>query len=175
MLAVTLLLLTGHQVMYTYISPYLAWAGFGRTGLVLMVFGIATIGGIWGAGVLADRRGRPALALALVLVITAMVALELHAAPMLLSGVVLWGLAYGAAPTLLQTELTAASGAANAELATALQTTVYNVGIAAGSLAGGLVLQRLGAGFLPWGTGLLIAGALAVKIIVGTYPPSLVG
>ena len=78
---------------------------------------------------------------------------------------------YGAAPTLRQTELTGASGAANAELATALQTTVYNVGIAAGSLAGGLVLQRLDAGFLPWGTGLLMAGALAVKLSWVLTPP----
>lgn len=63
---------------------------------------------------------------------------------------------------MLQTELTAASGTANADLATALQTTVYNVGIAAGSLAGGLILQALGPGFLPWTTGVLLAGPLAI-------------
>lgn len=177
-LAVTLLLLTGHQVTYTYLAPYLAWAGFGRTGLVLMVFGIATIGGVWSAGMLADRRGRQALVLALVLVITAMAGLELPAAPALVCGVVLWGLAYGAAPTLLQTELIRASGPANADLATALQTTVYNVGIAAGSLVGGIILGRLGAGFLPWGTGLLMAAALALVLAVGNhcgYLPSHLG
>ncbi len=174
-LAVTLLLLTGHQVMYTYIAPYLAWAGFGRTGLVLMVFGIATVGGVWGAGVLVDRRGRRILVLALVLVIAAMVALELRAAPVLLGGVVVWGLAYGAAPTLLQTELTAASGAASADLATALQTTVYNVGIAAGSLAGDLVLQATGPGFLPWTTAVLLAAALAVHNHCGHLPPQFGG
>ncbi|MGW7425338.1 hypothetical protein ACWGJB_35810 [Streptomyces sp. NPDC054813] len=43
-----------------------------------------------------------------------------------------------------------ASGPADAEVATSLQTTVYNTGIAAGSLAGGLVLGRLGAAALPW-------------------------
>ena len=37
-------------------------------------------------------------------------------------------------------------------MATALQTTVYNVGIAAGSLAGGLVLGGTGAAGLPWVT-----------------------
>ncbi|WP_234390170.1 hypothetical protein [Streptomyces sp. MMG1533] len=35
-------------------------------------------------------------------------------------------------------------------MATSLQTTVYNAGIAAGSLTGGVVLENLGAGALPW-------------------------
>lgn len=165
-LAVTLLLLTGHQAMYTYVAPYLAWAGFGRTGLVLMVFGVATIGGVWAAGMLADRRGRRALALALALVLVAMAGIELHVTPVLVCGVVLWGLAYGAAPTLLQTELTLASGTANADLATALQTTVYSIGIAAGSLLGGIILGGLGAGFLPWASGVLVAAGLLALLAI---------
>ena len=47
-------------------------------------------------------------------------------------------------PALLQTALIDASGPARADVATALQTTVYNAGIAAGSLAGGLVLGQAG-------------------------------
>jgi predicted MFS family arabinose efflux permease len=46
-------------------------------------------------------------------------------------------------------------------VATALQTTVYNVGIAAGSLAGGLVLGGAGAAGLPWVTLAFTAAALA--------------
>ena len=46
-------------------------------------------------------------------------------------------------------------------MATSMQTTVYNVGIATGSLAGGLILQRAGAGALPWATSALSAAALA--------------
>ena len=59
------------------------------------------------------------------------------------------GAAFGVAPTLLQTALVDASGPASADVATALQTTVYNIGIAAGSLAGGLVLGGTGAAALP--------------------------
>jgi predicted MFS family arabinose efflux permease len=65
-------------------------------------------------------------------------------------GAVLWGVAYGAAPTLLQTALIGASGAINDDAATAVQTTMYNVEIAAGSLLGGVILGRFGAGLLPW-------------------------
>jgi predicted MFS family arabinose efflux permease len=80
----------------------------------------------------------------------------------MITSVIGWGLAYGAAPTLLQTALIAASGPGKADLATALQTTVYNVGIAAGSLLGSTILLADGPGFLPPGTALLTAGALAI-------------
>ena len=160
MLAVTFLLLAGHQAMYTYIAPFLAWSGSGHTSVVLMVFGAATVGGIWIAGLLADRHSTLTLALALTAVMTAMVALGLRAEPFV--PVVLWGTAYGAAPTLLQTLLISAAGAANADVATGMQTTVFNLGIAAGSLAGGVVLDQAGAGALPWVTCALSGAAIAM-------------
>ena len=49
-LAVTVLLLTGHQAIYTYVAPFAP----GRTSLVLLVFGGATVAGIWVTGVVAD-------------------------------------------------------------------------------------------------------------------------
>jgi predicted MFS family arabinose efflux permease len=160
-LTVTFLLLAGHQAMYTYIAPFLAWSGSrSRPSVVLMVFGAATVGGIWIAGLLADRHSTLTLALALTVVMTAMVALGLRAEPFV--PVVLWGMAYGAAPTLLQTLLISAAGAANADVATGMQTTVFNLGIAAGSLAGGVVLDQAGAGALPWVTCALSGAAIAV-------------
>src|SRR6478609_6633639 len=54
-LAVTVLLLTGHQAIYTYVAPFAP----GRTSLVLLVFGVATVAGIWITGVVADRYLRP--------------------------------------------------------------------------------------------------------------------
>ena len=50
-------------------------------------------------------------------------------------------------------------------MATALQTTVYNVGIAAGSLAGGLVLGGTGAAALPWVTLAFTVAALGTVAI----------
>jgi predicted MFS family arabinose efflux permease len=162
-LAVTLLLLTGHQAMYTYIAPFAARSGFGRTSLVLLVFGTAAAGGIAVTGILADRYLRPVLLAALALVATAMIVLACctRIPAVLLLAVALWGAAFGGAPTLLQTALIDASGPGHADMATSMQTTVYNLGIAAGSLAGGFILQRAGAGVLPWATSLLSAAALA--------------
>jgi predicted MFS family arabinose efflux permease len=148
-LAVTVLLLTGHQAMYTYVAPFAP----GRTSVVLLVFGGATVAGIWITGVVADRYLRPVLLAALGLIATAMLVLGLAArAPAaLLAAAALWGAAFGGAPTLLQTALVDASGPASADVATAMQTTVYNVGIAAGSLAGGLVLGGAGGRRPPLG------------------------
>jgi predicted MFS family arabinose efflux permease len=149
-LAVTLLLLTGHQALYTYVAPFAP----GRTSLVLLVFGGATVAGIWITGAVADSHLRPALLTSLTLIAAAMLILGVAArsAAALLAAAALWGMAFGGAPTLLQTALVDASGPASADVATALQTTVYNAGIAAGSLAGGLVLGDAGAAALPWVT-----------------------
>jgi predicted MFS family arabinose efflux permease len=166
-LAVTLLLLTAHQAMYTYIAPFAARAGFGRVSLVLLAFGLATGCGIWATGLLADRHLRATLRAALTLMAVAMLGLALaagHTAVLLIS-VAGWGAAFGGAPTLLQTALIDASGAAGADVATAVQTTVYNVGIATGALAGGLVLAGPGAWGLPWLTAALVTSALATVTV----------
>jgi len=92
----------------------------------------------------------------------------------LLAAAALWGAAFGGAPALLQTALVGAAGPARADVATALQTTVYNVGIAAGSAAGGLVLGRAGAAGLPWVTLALSTAALGVVLIArwAAFPPA---
>ncbi|WP_030339575.1 MFS transporter [Streptomyces sp. NRRL S-1022] len=151
-LSVTLFLLLGHQVMYTYVAPFAAHAGYGRTGVLLGVFGTATVAGIWLTGVLVDRYPRRTLlgALALVAAVLVVLGLGARAHGLLLGAVALWGTAFGGAPTLIQTALVDASGPAAADAATSLQTTVYNAGIAAGSLTGGLALDAAGAGALPW-------------------------
>ncbi len=162
-LVVTALLLTAHQAMYTYIAPLAQRAGFDSPGLVLLEFGIATAAGIWVTGMLADRRLRATLCASLALIAAAMLGLGVAAGRpvLLLVAVGLWGAAFGGAPTLLQTALIDASGAASADVATAMQTTVYNVGIAAGALAGGLVLAGVGPGGLPWLSLMLGTAALA--------------
>lgn len=157
-LAVTLLLLTGHQAMYTYVAPFAPH----RAGVVLLVFGLATAAGIGITGIVADRHLRAALLTALAGIAAAMGALGLagHQPAVLLGAAALWGAAFGGAPTLLQTALVDAAGPARADVATALQTTVYNAGIAAGSVAGGLALGQAGAAALPWVTLACCAAAL---------------
>ncbi|MGW2565893.1 MFS transporter [Streptomyces sp. NPDC001537] len=175
-LSVTLLLLLGHQVMYTYVAPFAAHAGFGRTDVVLLVFGAATPAGIWITGVVVDRHLRATLLGALALCAAVMPALALYAREpaVLLASVALWGMAFGGAPTLIQTALVDASGPAHADVATSLQTTVYNAGIAAGSLTGGVALEKLGPGALPWTALPLMTAALVTVALARrhAFPPT---
>ncbi|MEV5875286.1 MFS transporter [Streptomyces sp. NPDC052101] len=166
-LSVTLFLLLGHQVMYTYVAPFAGHAGYGRTGLLLAVFGTATVAGIWLTGVLIDRHPRTTLLAALALFTAVLPTLGLGARThaVLVGAVALWGVAFGGAPTLIQTALVDASGPAEADVATSLQTTVYNAGIAAGSLTGGVALDGLGPGALPWTA--LAPALLALTTVAG--------
>jgi predicted MFS family arabinose efflux permease len=87
-----------------------------------------------------------------------------HLAVALYAAVVCWGAAFGAAPTLIQIALIDAAGPARGDVATAMQTAVYNIGIAAGSFAGGLALDHGGAGTLPWVALPLVIAALVTVI-----------
>ncbi|MDA0631990.1 MFS transporter [Nonomuraea sp. MCN248] len=157
-LAVTVVVILAHHAVYTYLAPL---AGPAWTGVTLLVFGLSTVAGVWATGVVIDRHPRRALLTALALVAVTMTLLGLTGHPAaLLGGAILWGVAFGGIPTLLQTALINATGAANADVATSMQTTVYNLGIAAGSFAGGLVLDASGAAALPWTALPLLAAAL---------------
>ncbi|TDD00034.1 MFS transporter [Nonomuraea deserti] len=163
-LGVTVLVLVGHQAVYTYLAPLAALTGAGRTSVVLLVFGVGTVAGIWVVGAVIDRALRVTLVVVLAVVAGAMVVLGALGGPVTLVAVALWGAAFGGVPTLLQTALVNASGPENADVATSMQTTVYNAGIAGGSLAGGLVLEGTGAGALPWTALPLVAVALAIVL-----------
>ncbi|MFG1969273.1 MFS transporter [Nonomuraea fuscirosea] len=169
-LGVTLLTLLGHQAVYTYLAPLAQASGGGPAGLVLLVFGAGTVAGIWAVGAVIDRYARRTLIAALAAVATAMALLGTSgwlpggAGGVVLAAAGLWGAAFGGVPTLLQTALVDAAGAANADVATSLQTTVYNAGIAAGSLAGGVVLESAGAGALPWTAFPVVAVALTIVV-----------
>lgn len=65
-LAVMMLYVLAHNLLYTYIAPLLALAGLGaRVDLVLAVFGLAAIFGIWATGLVVDRHLRRAMQLSL--------------------------------------------------------------------------------------------------------------
>ncbi|MGR6996966.1 hypothetical protein ACU686_00535 [Yinghuangia aomiensis] len=60
------------------------------------------------------------------------------------------------------------AGPDRADAATSLQATVYNIGIAAGSLAGGVVLGSAGSGMLPWVALPMVLAALGA-VAVGRF------
>ncbi|MGJ7530980.1 MFS transporter [Variovorax sp. GB1P17] len=163
-LAVMLAFVLAHNILYTYIAPFLAHAGLGeRVDLVLLVFGAASLIGIWVTGVLIDRWLRE-----LVLASTAafgLAALLLGTATgsqaAVYLGVAVWGVAFGGAATLFQTASAQAAGDA-ADVAQSMVVTAWNLAIAGGGLIGGVLLQSRGAGVLPWSLVVLLVPALAL-------------
>ncbi|MGZ0716367.1 MFS transporter [Pseudomonas palleroniana] len=159
---VTFTYVLAHNILYTYIAPLLVPAGLlADIDRVLLVFGLSALMSIWLTGVLIDRWLSRLLviscalfgliALALVLWISAPTAIYITVA--------LWGLSFGGLPALLQTALAKSAGT-SADAAQSMLVTVWNLGIAGGGLAGGVLLQGWGVTAFPWAVTLLMLLAL---------------
>ena len=147
-LFITLFLVAGHFMAYTFVRPVLqTMAGFAADwiGPLLFAYGVAGIAGNFLAGGAAARRPRATL-LVITLGLLATLALlpwlgDLRAAAAAL--LLLWGLSYGGVSVALQTwVMQAARGAV--EAATSLFVGVFNLAIALGALAGGVSVDHWG-------------------------------
>ncbi|WP_334445182.1 hypothetical protein [Micromonospora sp. CPCC 206060] len=111
----TLTFVLAHNILYTYIAPFLAPFGLvDRVDAVLLVFGVVSLLSIWLTGVHIDRHLRPLMIASCALFALATLALGVFAAlPWLVfASAAVWGLAFGGAATLLQTASAEAAGAA---------------------------------------------------------------
>lgn len=164
-LFVVLTFVLAHNILYTYIAPFLASARMHeRTDLVLLIFGAASLLGIWVIGVMIDRHLRM-LTLASTCLF-ALAAIGLHLAsndPAVIYGAVaIWGLGFGGAATLFQTALAQAANDAP-DVAQSMLVTVWNLAIAGGGVIGGLLLDQFGAGmFAPALLVLLLAAFVMI-------------
>lgn len=141
-----------HNILYTYIAPFLTSLGLAhRIDAVLLLFGLASIVGIWMTGLWVDRWLRTLTLSSLALFAVAALVLGLStASPMLaLTGIAAWGLTFGGAPTLLQTALADTAGD-GADVAQSMLVTIFNLAVAGGGILGGVLLERSGPLSLPW-------------------------
>ncbi|SAI73646.1 sugar efflux transporter [Bordetella ansorpii] len=154
-----------HNLLYTYIAPFLATLGMaGRTDLILLVFGIASLASIWIVGLLVDGHLRSLTLASTVLFATGVLMLGAagHSQALVYAAVAVWGLAFGGSATLFQTALAKTAGPA-ADVAQSMLVTAWNLAIAGGGLLGGVLLQRLGAhAFAPALLALLAAALIVV-------------
>jgi predicted MFS family arabinose efflux permease len=160
-----LMFVLAHNILYTYIAPFLASAGLlDSTDRVLLVFGLASLAGIGVVGVWIDRHLRLlTLAATLLFGLAALLLAAAIGKPALVYlAVGLWGLAFGGVPTLFQTALAHAAGDA-VDVAQSMLVTTWNTAIAGGGLIGGLLLDRLGPGSFVPALLLLLALALALQ------------
>jgi predicted MFS family arabinose efflux permease len=76
----------------------------------------------------------------------------------------LWGLSFGGLPTIFQAAVERVAGK-DAELATAMLKTTYNLGIFAGGAAGGILLDRYGTSSLLLFSFVLAAVSFATILV----------
>ncbi|MGP5548646.1 MFS transporter [Psychrobacter alimentarius] len=144
--------IAAHNILYTYIEPFLASVGLAqRVDAILLLFGIAAIVGIWLTGLLVDNwlRLMALISLSVFAIGALVLGFSGGSTAIVLVGIAIWGLTFGGAPILLQTALAGAAGD-NADVAQSMLVTVFNLAIACGSVAGAILLQRIGAVSFPW-------------------------
>ncbi|MCS4270607.1 MULTISPECIES: MFS transporter [Raoultella] len=162
-LFVVLAFVLAHNILYTYIAPFLVTAGMvDRTDVVLLVFGGTSVAGIWIVGVLIDRYLRRLTLASTILFGAAALTLGMAGGDpvAVYAAVGAWGLAFGGAATLFQTALARSAGDA-ADIAQSMLVTAWNAAIASGGIVGGVLLDRFGVGaFSPALLVLLLATLL---------------
>lgn len=153
-----------HNILYTYIAPCLTASGHaGMLGSTLLIFGLTAFVGIAVTGAFVDQRMRQGVLGSLLIFAIGCAAMGTPSRALLLGGVALWGFSFGGAATLLQTAAADAAGADATDIAQAMVTTAWNLAIAGGGLAGGVLLHLLSASWLPWVVliPILLAGLIA--------------
>lgn len=163
-LFVVLMFVLAHNIFYTYIAPFLASVGMAeRTDLILLVFGVASLLGIWIIGVFVDRYLRLLTLISTVLfALSAFVLGVMNDMPAAVyMAVAVWGLSFGGAATLFQTAIARNAGDA-ADVAQSMLVTAWNLAIAGGGIVGGILLDSLGSTAFSPAVVLLLLSALAV-------------
>ncbi|WP_171962429.1 MFS transporter [Bordetella trematum] len=163
-LLTTALWMLAHNLLYTYVAPFVAQAGLGgQVDRVLLVFGVCALLSLWLAGLAVDRCLRRCVLSSLALFVAAagLLAGGATQAGTVYLAVILWGLSFGGAATLLQTALADSAGEA-ADVAQSMSVTIWNSAIAGGGAVGGLLLQSQGLTVFPW---VLAALALAALLV----------
>ncbi|MBX7277617.1 MFS transporter [Pseudomonas sp. ERGC3:01] len=163
-LAVVISWMLAHNILYTYIAPFVARAGLAdRVDLVLLVFGIAALVGIW----LTAKAVEPLLrktvlvSLATFALVSVVFGVSGSVPWVIYLGVAVWGLSFGGAATLLQTALADAAGD-GADVALSLNVVAWNSAIAGSGVVGGVLLDTWGVASFPWVMVVLIAVSFVI-------------
>jgi len=160
------LFVLAHNVLYTYIEPFAALAGAaGWLDRLLLVFGVASLVGIWITGVWVDRGlGLLVVASTLGFIVAALALACWPGSPaVLVAATVVWGLAFGGVATQFQTAVARRAGEA-ADIAQSFVVTGWNLAIALGGVAGGVMLETVGERWLPVALLAVLVAALAVVL-----------
>jgi len=138
--------MTAHNILYTYIAPFLISLDMQRVDLALFLFGVSALTSIFIVGSLIDRwlRFLVLSSIAVFTIDSVLFGINGGNAIVIYIGVIMWGLTFGGAATLLQTALAETVKDEAVDMVMSINTTVWNLAIASGALTGGILLKTIG-------------------------------
>lgn len=165
------LVIFGHFTAYTYLLPYLkdiAHMGDELVSVILLAYGVAGIVGNFVAGATAGTRLRTTMTVAAALVAVSVVLLPFVAGstPVAIALVVLWGLAWGGLPLMLQLRVVDSIPDRETEAGLGILVSVIQIALAAGSLAGGALADGPGVS-----TAFVVAAVLMLAVTTVPWKP----
>ncbi|MEO6942616.1 MAG: MFS transporter [Terrimesophilobacter sp.] len=167
---ITTLIMVGHNLYYTYIVPYFTDVnGFSTdsVSILLLVYGISGAVGLVLVGVFGGRFPRVGLLASVGFVALAVLTTALFPTQqvVVVVALVVWGIAFGGAPALLQTRVLQIASPQLRDVSAALVTTSFNVGIGGGALIGSILLSGFGLGILPFADVAVVVGVLVLILV----------
>lgn len=168
--AIVLIVMMAHNIFYTYIAPYL----IGPVGVepssvagILFLYGGAGAVGLVIAGAVTDRFPRSGFVVAIGMVALSVLIIGLFPGVqwLAIAAVVLWGAAFGGAPSMLQARMLHTASPRIRDTASAYLTTSFNFAIGSGALIGGVLLDRTSILVLPFADVALLVVGIAVALI----------
>ena len=164
------LILTGHNIFYTYIAPFLLGPGNideGAVAGILFLYGVGGAIGLVIAGAVTDRFPRAGLAVGIAVVAASVMVVGLfpHVTWLLIGAIFIWGIAFGGIPAILQTRLLHTASVRLRDVAAAYLTTSFNIAIGTGALIGAILLDWLTITALPFvDVGIVMLGFVFVLV-----------
>jgi len=167
---IVLITMNAHYIFYTYITPYLTdVAAFDPDNIasILFLFGGAGAIGLVISGLVADRYPRAGLVVAFLIVAACVLVLAIwhNNTAIVLGAIVVWAIAFGGAPAMMQTRLLHTASPRVRDAASAWYTTSFNAAIGLGALIGGGLLDAYSLEILPYiDVALLIVGIVFLLV-----------
>jgi MFS transporter, DHA1 family, inner membrane transport protein len=166
--SITGVVMAGHNIFFTYIVPYFIGVnGFPESSVstLLFVYGGAGAIGLFLAGWVGIRFPRAGLVGAFLAVAASVLVIGLFPlqAWLVIGALVVFGIAFGGAPAMLQTRLLVVASPRLRDAASAYFTTAFNIAIGGGAFIGGHLLDTYGIEVLPF---VYVAVALAGVVLI---------
>jgi DHA1 family purine ribonucleoside efflux pump-like MFS transporter len=164
-------IVAGQYAGYTFVTPYLEQITHLDTGIVsalLFAYGVLTVVGNFVGGALAGRNLHKTIVATVWIYVLSLAAIAAFASIPVVAGLALlvWALSWGMAPVGTQLWLYNATMHAP-EAAQAMNTSVFQLSIGLGSLAGGIAVNHIGLHSSMWLGTLILALAVIMVYVVG--------